>query len=81
MWRCHSWLVRLDATGRPTIHETTDSRIAYFGFLRTEDEALDLLDGPVRTTAAEDVARIRRELVQGLELRIPAACSHHGLGC
>lgn len=40
MWRCHSWLVELRPR-RNRIVETTEPRIAYFGFGMTTEEAWD----------------------------------------
>ena len=40
MWRQHTWLVQRKPRS-VLIVETTEKRIAYFGFLMTEEEALD----------------------------------------
>lgn len=40
VWRQHSWLVYIDTNvNRPKIIETTAKRIAYFGFIMTDEEA------------------------------------------
>jgi len=43
MWRQHSWLVLRNARSTRII-ETTERRIAYFGFVMTENEALEFCD-------------------------------------
>lgn len=43
MWRCHSWLVHLKPRKNRVV-ETTVERIAYFGFVMTEDEANQFCD-------------------------------------
>jgi hypothetical protein len=44
MWRQHSWVVQLNSR-RNTIIETTKERIAYFGFVMTEEEGNKFLQG------------------------------------
>ena len=44
MWRVHSWVATLDQSGKPRLLETTVPRRAYFGFLRSPEETLELLD-------------------------------------
>lgn len=43
MWRQHSWLLLQDMNNQETVIETTKKRKAYFGFVMTEDEALDFV--------------------------------------
>ena len=38
IWRCHSWLID-KASRRPHIIETTEKRVAYYGFQMSEQEA------------------------------------------
>ena len=39
MWRQHTWCVAEEVNGGPIIIETTEPRIAYFGFILTREEA------------------------------------------
>lgn len=43
MWRQHSWMMLRGARSVKII-ETTEKRVAYFGFVMTQKESLDFCD-------------------------------------
>ncbi len=43
VWRCHSWLVEPLKNGQFKVVETTLPRIAYYGYILTDEEALEFV--------------------------------------
>jgi hypothetical protein len=60
MWREHSWAVERTKTGTRVI-ETTTSRVAYFGFIRSPEEISELVSEKPRRSQ-DLVERMRRVL-------------------
>jgi hypothetical protein len=67
MWRAHSWVAALDRNGTPGLLETTEPRLAYFGFLRSREEALELLDDNDRFDSPKDRLEDMRERLLAIE--------------
>lgn len=38
LWRCHSWLLEKNKKGKEIVVETTEPRIAYYGYKLTKEE-------------------------------------------
>lgn len=66
LWREHSWIAAAGRGGAPHLVETTQARVAYFGFLRTPEEAVELLpewaDRWPEETQEERLERMRARL-------------------
>jgi hypothetical protein len=62
MWREHSWIAGVLGGGTPRLAETTERRVAYFGFLRTPHEAAGLCGGDGYGSQAERLADMHARL-------------------